>query len=56
MDNASSPHFLMPLAIQQLVSRLTLRQLQVFKAVYDQQSYSRAGERLGLTQPAVSSP
>ncbi|MDI5986079.1 LysR family transcriptional regulator [Halomonas sp. M4R5S39] len=38
-----------------LLNRLTFRQLQVFQAVYDQQSYSRAAERLGLTQPAVSS-
>lgn len=45
----------MPLSVQKLVSRLTLRQLQVFKAVYEQQSYSKAGELLGLTQPAVSS-
>ncbi|WP_263145669.1 LysR family transcriptional regulator [Pseudomonas sp. RIT-PI-AD] len=34
--------------------RLTLRQLQVFRAVYDQQSYSRAAEDMALTQPAVS--
>lgn len=38
-----------------LLNRLTFRQLQVFQAVYDQQSYSRAAECLGLTQPAVSS-
>ncbi|MFY0990370.1 LysR family transcriptional regulator [Halomonas sp. C05BenzN] len=38
-----------------LLNRLTFRQLQVFQAVYDQHSYSRAAERLGLTQPAVSS-
>jgi len=37
-----------------LLNRLTFRQLQVFQAVYDRQSYSRAAERLGLTQPAVS--
>lgn len=37
-----------------LLNRLTFRQLQVFRAVYDQQSYSRAAEALGLTQPAVS--
>lgn len=37
-----------------LLNRLTFRQLQVFQAVYDQHSYSRAAERLGLTQPAVS--
>ncbi len=45
----------MPLSIQKIVGRLTFRQLQVFKAVYEQQSYSRAGDLLGLTQPAVSS-
>ncbi|WP_027857771.1 LysR family transcriptional regulator [Marinobacterium jannaschii] len=45
----------MPLSIQKLSSRLTFRQLQVFKAVYELQSYSKAGELLGLTQPAVSS-
>ncbi|MDV2077093.1 LysR family transcriptional regulator [Marinobacter xestospongiae] len=45
----------MPLSIQKLASRLTFRQLQVFKAVYELESYSRAGELLGLTQPAVSS-
>jgi len=45
----------MPLSIQKLANRLTFRQLQVFKAVYDLKSYSRAGELLGLTQPAVSS-
>lgn len=45
----------MPLSIQNLASRLTFRQLQVFKAVYDLKSYSRAGELLGLSQPAVSS-
>ena len=37
-----------------LLNRLTFRQLQVFQAVYRQQSYSRAAESLGLTQPAVS--
>lgn len=45
----------MPLSVQKLASRLTFRQLQVFKAVYEKQSYSKAGELLGLTQPAVSS-
>lgn len=38
-----------------LLNRLTFRQLQVFQAVHSQQSYSRAAEQLGLTQPAVSS-
>ncbi len=45
----------MPLSIQNLASRLTFRQLQVFKAVYDLKSYSKAGDLLGLSQPAVSS-
>jgi len=45
----------MPLTIHKLASRLTFRQLQVFKAVYELRSYSKAGELLGLTQPAVSS-
>lgn len=45
----------MPLSVQKLANRLTFRQLQVFKAVYDLRSYSQAGELLGLTQPAVSS-
>ncbi|WP_447528518.1 LysR family transcriptional regulator [Vreelandella sp. TE19] len=37
-----------------LLNRLTFRQLQVFQAVYQKRSYSRAAEQLGLTQPAVS--
>lgn len=45
----------MPRSIQQFANRLTFRQLQVFLAVYDQQGFSKAGELLGLTQPAVSS-
>ena len=45
----------MPLSVQKLVSRLTFRQLQVFLSVYQTASYSKAGESLGLTQPAVSS-
>jgi DNA-binding transcriptional LysR family regulator len=45
----------MPLSVQGLVSRLTFRQLQVFMSVYHTASYSKAGEQLGLTQPAVSS-
>lgn len=45
----------MPLSVQKLANRLTFRQLQVFKAVHEKRSYSRAGELLGLTQPAVSS-
>jgi len=42
-------------SIKNLANRLTFRQLQVFCAVYELKSYSKAGERLGLTQPAVSS-
>ncbi len=34
--------------------RLTLRQLQVFRAVCENLSYSRAAEEMALTQPAVS--
>ncbi|GGJ78712.1 LysR family transcriptional regulator [Pseudomonas matsuisoli] len=34
--------------------RMTLRQLQVFRAVCDSLSYSRAAEEMSLTQPAVS--
>ncbi len=45
----------MPATIQQLVNRLTFRQFQVFLRVYQSKSYSKAGELLGLTQPAVSS-
>ncbi|MEC7546211.1 MAG: LysR family transcriptional regulator [Thalassolituus sp.] len=45
----------MPLSVHKLASRLTFRQLQVYKAVYDLRSYSQAGDLLGLTQPAVSS-
>ena len=44
----------MPLSVQKLANRLSFRQLQVFKAVYNLRSYSKAGEQLGLTQPAVS--
>lgn len=42
-------------SVQKLISRLTFRQLQVFLSVYQAHSYSKAGEQLGLTQPAVSS-
>lgn len=45
----------MPVSSQQLAHRLTFRQLQVFMAVYQMRNYSRVGEHLGLTQPAVSS-
>ena len=34
--------------------RMTLRQLQVFRAVCESRSYSRAAEAMALTQPAVS--
>jgi LysR family transcriptional regulator, putative pyruvate carboxylase regulator len=34
--------------------RMTLRQLQVFRSVCQQRSYSRAAEEMSLTQPAVS--
>lgn len=44
----------MQYTLAQLLTRLTFRQLQVFRAVYEQQNYSRAAEHLGLTQPAVS--
>lgn len=45
----------MPLTIQNIISRLSFRQLQVFNAVFKLQSYTKAGDLLGLTQPAVSS-
>jgi len=45
----------MPLSVHKIASRLTFRQLQVYKAVYDLRSYSQAGDLLGLSQPAVSS-
>ncbi|WAJ72018.1 LysR family transcriptional regulator [Catenovulum adriaticum] len=45
----------MPLTIQSVISRLSFRQLQVFNAVFKLQSYTKAGDLLGLTQPAVSS-
>lgn len=45
----------MPLSVHNLVSRLSLRQLQVFQAVYQQRGYGKAADLLGLTQPAVSS-
>lgn len=40
--------------VYHLASRLTFRQLQVFRCVYELNSYSRAGDMLGLSQPAVS--
>jgi DNA-binding transcriptional LysR family regulator len=45
----------MALSLQQLVSRLSFRQMQVFQAVYQHKGYRKAAEYLGLTQPAVSS-
>lgn len=45
----------MPQSIQQLLSRLSFRQLQVFQAVYQLKGYRKAADSLGLTQPAVSS-
>ncbi|MCB1645807.1 MAG: LysR family transcriptional regulator [Pseudomonadales bacterium] len=45
----------MPDSVQRLLSRLSFRQLQVFLAVYQLRNYSKAGDQLGLTQPAVSS-
>ncbi len=45
----------MPLSVQKLVGRLTFRQLQVFLTVHQCGGYSKAGDQLGLTQPAVSS-
>jgi DNA-binding transcriptional LysR family regulator len=41
--------------VPKLAKRITFRQLQVFNAVLEHKSYSKAGEHLGLTQPAVSS-
>ena len=34
---------------------MELWQLEVFRAVADEKSFSRAGQRLGRTQPAISS-
>jgi len=44
----------MSYTLSQLLNRLSFRQLQVFTTVYQRQSYSRAADELGLTQPAVS--
>ncbi len=41
--------------LQQLIKRLSFRQLQVFQRVYQLKGYRKAAESLGLTQPAVSS-
>lgn len=40
--------------MRKTLMRMTLRQLQVFRAVCDNGSYSRAAEEMSLTQPAVS--
>lgn len=40
--------------MRKTLMRLTLRQLQVFRAVCEAGSYSRAAEEMALTQPAVS--
>lgn len=40
--------------MRKTLMRMTLRQLQVFNAVCDSLSYSRAAEEMALTQPAVS--
>lgn len=39
---------------EQRLNNLTLRQLRLFEAVASAMSYSRAAERMNLTQPAVS--
>jgi DNA-binding transcriptional LysR family regulator len=44
----------MALSVQKLLNRLSLRQLQIFAAVYEQRGYSKAADMLGLSQPAVS--
>lgn len=44
----------MSYTLNQLLNRLSFRQLQVFMAVYELRGYSRAAESLGLTQPAIS--
>ena len=44
----------MALSVQKLLNRLSLRQLQIFSAVYEQHGYSKAADLLGLSQPAVS--
>jgi DNA-binding transcriptional LysR family regulator len=45
----------MSLNIQQLNSRLSFRQLQVFQTLYQVRGYRKAAESLNLSQPAVSS-
>jgi DNA-binding transcriptional LysR family regulator len=40
--------------MRKTMMRITLRQLQVFRAVCESRSYSRAADEMSLTQPAVS--
>jgi DNA-binding transcriptional LysR family regulator len=40
--------------VRKTLLRMTLRQLQVFRAVCEHGSYSRAADEMALTQPAVS--
>jgi DNA-binding transcriptional LysR family regulator len=40
--------------VRKSLLRMTFRQLQVFRLVCDNRSYSRAAEEMALTQPAVS--
>lgn len=40
--------------MRKTMMRITLRQLQLFRAVCESRSYSRAAEEMALTQPAVS--
>jgi DNA-binding transcriptional LysR family regulator len=40
--------------VRKSLLRMTFRQLQVFRLVCDNRSYSRAAEEMSLTQPAVS--
>ncbi|NVJ60136.1 MAG: LysR family transcriptional regulator [Gammaproteobacteria bacterium] len=41
--------------IESFLKRLSIRQLEVFLAVHQERGYVKAAEKLGLTQPAVSS-
>ena len=50
-DNAISPLSTMP---NHLIRHVTLRQLQVFEAIYRLGSFTRAAEELFLTQPTLS--
>lgn len=50
-DNAFSPLAIMP---NHLIRHVTLRQLQVFEAIYRLGSFTRAAEELFLTQPTLS--